>query len=822
MARRPLVPLLAAFTLGVSAAGAFSGAGQSRPLLLIVLTLPLLMGTALAFRYGRPGFYAVLALFFFSGILVTLHSRSLERPLNSAAVAGMQVTVEGTVLEPLLHRGHMTRASVRVDRVFPGHVAHAPGEKLYVTIYRQAPDLRPGIKVRFPARLRAFRNFNNPGSYDYESAMRIQGYTCSASISDGRRVVIMGPGTLGRVGDLLERVRGPLREWIRNTLAQPEQGLLQALILGERQGIPRPLQEAFQAAGLAHVLAVSGLHVGLVAWLAFNAIRWILSRSYRLLLAVDVRKAAAVITCAPVTAYALVAGFHVSTQRALIMVLAFLFSIVAGREKDVWSTLCLAALLILAANPDALYTISFQLSFGAVAGILWLAPAIDRLIHKPFENGDHSPATFFQRVAAYASGLTAVTLAAVFFLLPLTTYYFHRISLVSLPANLAATPILGLFVLPLGLISSLVFPLFPPLADLLLQGAALGATGMGAVARFLSEPAGTALWVITPNRFEVVILYAVIVFGIFSLKGRFRVLFLASCLVLAADIGYWIHETTLRRDLRVTYLDVGQGNSALVEFPRGKRMLIDGGGFAFSDFDVGRMVVAPYLWRRKITRIHTLVLSHPEADHMNGLRFIAAHFSPEELWHSGDRVDSDSYREFMDTVNAAGIAVRLPCDSKIPGEIGGVRVEILHPPPYTGGGDTPPGSLLNDRSLVLRLTHAGTSFLFPGDIEANAENQLVARAGGRLKSDVLMAPHHGSASSSSAAFLDLVKPTWCVIPAGFGNRFGFPHPEVLARLSDRGIRVARIDLHGAVRVIAGADSLTVKKTVEEKRKPIPR
>ncbi len=817
MARRPLVPVLTAFTLGVLAASAFSGTDQSRPIILTVLVLLPLMAAAIAFPYGRPGFYAVLALFFFSGTLLTLHKRSGERLLHSTAVPGMQVTMEGTVLEPPRHRAHMTRAAVRVDRVFSGHPAHSPGERVYVTIYGQAPDLSPGDKIRFPARLRPFRNFNNPGSYDYESAMRIQGYSCAASISDGRRVVLMGPGTLGKTGDFLEEIRGPLRRWIQNTLPHPENSLLQALILGEKQGIAPPLREAFQAAGLAHVLAVSGLHVGLVAWLAFNAIRWILSRSYRLLLAVDVRKASALITCVPVTTYALVAGFHVSTQRALIMVLAFLFSIMLGREKEVWSILCLAALLILAVNPDALFTISFQLSFAAVAGILWLAPAMDRRIHKTSENGDHSPA-LLRRSARYASGLTAVTLAAFFFLLPLTTYYFHRIPLVSLPANLAATPILGLWVLPLGLLSALVFPFFPALADLLLQGAALGAAGMEAVARFLSEPAASAVWVISPNRFEVAVLYAVIVFGVFSLKGRFRILFLASCLVLAADIGYWIHETTLRRDLRITYLDVGQGNSALVEFPRGKRMLIDGGGFVLSDFDVGRMVVAPYLWRRKIARIHTLVLSHPDADHMNGLKFIAENFSPEELWHNGDCVDSDSYRSFMETVNAAGITLRLPGDSYIPNGIEGVGVEVLHPPPYTGEG-VPPGGPSNDRSLVLRLTHAGTSFLFPGDIGSNAESQLVARAGELLRSDVLMAPHHGSNSSSSAAFLDLVQPAWCIVSAGFANRFGFPHSDVLARFSERGIRVVRTDLHGAVCVTAGAETLTVKKTVEEKRKP---
>lgn len=813
MTRRPLVPLPAAFALGVAAAGRLSGADHSLYVVLSAVTLLPLMAAALAFRRALPGFYAVLALFFFSGVFLSLHNRPGERPLSSASVQRPEVTIEGTVLEPPRQGEHMTRTAVRVDRVFPDHVAHSPGEKVRVTIYGQVPELRPGMKIRFPARLRAFRNFNNPGSYDYESAMRIQGYSCSASVSDGRRVVFMGQGTLGRNGDLLERARGPVREWIRDTLPQPEQGLLLALILGERQGISPALREAFQVSGLAHVLAVSGLHVGLVAWLAFTFFHWLLSRSCRLILAVDIRKAAALITCVPVTAYALVAGFHVSTQRALIMVLAFMFSMVLGRERDLWSTFCLAALLILAATPGALYTISFQLSFGAVAGILWLAPYIDDYIRRPFNKliPERGPV---QRVTAYASGLTSVTLAAVFFLLPLTTYYFHRISLVSLPANLAATPILGLVVLPLGLLSALAFPLIPSLADLFLQGAALGAAGMISVARFLSEPAGAAVWVITPNRFEVFVLYAFMIFGIFSLQGRFRVLFLASCLVLAVNVGYWVFETRLRQDFRVTYLDVGQGNSALVEFPRGKRMLIDGGGFALSDFDVGRMVVAPYLWRRKISRIHTLVLSHPDTDHMNGLRFIAANFSPNELWHNGDRVDSAYYRDFMDTVNTAGLALRLPCDPMIPKEIKGVGVQILHPSPYPGPGDTPPRNMLNDRSLVLRLTYEGTSFLFPGDIESDAEAKLVSTVGQLLKSDVLLSPHHGSGTSSSDAFLGKVRPEWCIISAGFGNRFGFPNPNVLSRLSERGIRIARTDIHGAIRVTARPGSLTVKGTLE--------
>ncbi len=814
MRHRPLVPLVLAFVGGLLAAEAPARLHADLGLILTSFLILPVMVLALAGRSRPWGFGALLALFVLAGGFLRLHDQGRVNTLLPGQTGKARITIQGTVLEPPQHRAQVTRFPVRVDRVVSGQSPLTPGDKLYISVYRHAPDLHPGMRIRFPARLRPFRNFNNPGGYDYERAMRIRGFAGAASISDGRRVVSMLPaGSLGWTGDLLERARAPVRTWIERSLPMPEQGLLRALILGEKQGLPPEVREAFQTAGLAHVLAVSGLHVGLVAWLAFAFFRWSLSRSYGLLLRVDVRKAAALATVLPVTGFAFLAGFQVSTQRAWIMVLAYLFSIAAGREKEVWSTLCLAALLVLAAQPQAIHTISFQLSFGAVAGILWLAPMFYRRIPNPFETRGQTPGPA-ARVMTYGIGLVSVTLAAVLFLLPLTVFYFHRVSLVSLPANLVVTPLLGLWVLPLGLSAVLLLPLLPSLASLVLEAASLGAGFMTSAAALFSAPERAALWVLTPNGPEVVLLYVFLISGVFAVSGRFRLLFLASCAALAADVGYWVHDTTLRRDLRITYLDVGQGNAALVRFPGGERMLVDGGGFRMSDFDVGRMVVAPYLWRQKITRIHTLVLSHPQADHMNGLGFIAEHFSPRTLWFGGDPVESEAHRRFLSIVRSARMETRVPGDPGIPEEIRGVRVELFHPLPG-GSGDAGPVSNVNDRSLVLRLCHEGTSFLFAGDIEHGVEVWLAERFGSRLRSDVLLAPHHGSGTSSTRAFLNQVRPVWCVISAGAGNRFGFPHAGVLDRLRRAGIRIARTDRHGAVTAVAGGGRLSLRGTVGE-------
>jgi competence protein ComEC len=304
---------------------------------------------------------------------------------------------------------------------------------------------------------------------------------------------------------------------------------------------------------------------------------------------------------------------------------------------------------------------------------------------------------------------------------------------------------------------------------------------------------------------EILLFYAFF-FCLFSLRrlkwAKGGVVFLL--LVLAGDMAYWTYRTQFNPSLKVTYLDVGQGNAALIEFPGSKRMLIDGGGFPGSDFDIGEMVVAPFLLRSKILRIDTLVMTHPEADHMNGFLFIAEHFGPGEFWYNGEKADFPSFRELMALLEAKGIRKRTSAELKEGREISGAHVEILHPTE---------GSLSrksNDNSLVMRVSSGGTAFLFPGDLEAAGEQMLISRSGFRLKSDVLLAPHHGSRSSSSKPFLEAVNPKACVISSGQGNPFGFPSHEILGRLKAQGCRILRVDELGAIEVSAAQGGFQIR------------
>jgi competence protein ComEC len=363
--------------------------------------------------------------------------------------------------------------------------------------------------------------------------------------------------------------------------------------------------------------------------------------------------------------------------------------------------------------------VSFQLSFGAVIGILWLAPFIYKALLKPWPEETDSKSLRY-RFYTYVAGMISVTLSALICLLPLVSLYFHRISLVSLPANLTVVPILGLWILPFGLLSALSVHLFLPTAETALWMTARGLDIFRAVVHFWSTIPWSSLWVLTPNIFEIGIFYGLLIFGYFTIQrqkgtsAKIGLLIFASLMLF--DIGYWIHETSLNNRLRVTYLDVGNGNAALIQFPGSKRMLIDGGGFSSDHFDIGRMVVAPSLWKMKVNRVDVLALTHPQSDHMNGLRFIAEHFQPEEFWFNGQYVETPSFLELLEIIHRKRIKALGPLDLAEERTISGVKIQVLHPRDGPRGDEyTYSSAMLNNRSLVMKLSYGANALLFPGD-----------------------------------------------------------------------------------------------------------
>ncbi|MDQ1277354.1 MAG: competence protein ComEC [Thermodesulfobacteriota bacterium] len=266
---------------------------------------------------------------------------------------------------------------------------------------------------------------------------------------------------------------------------------------------------------------------------------------------------------------------------------------------------------------------------------------------------------------------------------------------------------------------------------------------------------------------------------------------------ICLDAVYLYQKNSNRVDFSATAIDVGQGSSILVRFPGDQTMLIDGGGFINSSFDVGKYIVSPYLWHERINRIDIVVLTHPHPDHINGLSFILENFPVREVWINGEASRSEEYKRLQEIIKNKKIVSHIKAAGIDPTVIGGVTIECLNPPGPISRREETTFTETNDSSLVMRMTYGEISFLFPGDISFLTEERL-AYSSRQMRSQLLFVPHHGGRTSSSEAFLQCLRPQAAIISVGADNLARLPHPDVLNRLNRQGVLIYRTDLHGAV------------------------
>jgi competence protein ComEC len=433
---------------------------------------------------------------------------------------------------------------------------------------------------------------------------------------------------------------------------------------------------------------------------------------------------------------------------------------------------------LLLPSPLLLFDVSLQLSFASVIGMVALARGL---------GPRGQPRGWRRRLSFWLWRFGAATAAATAATAPLVAHHFGEIAPASPLGNLALVPLVELVVVPCGLLGAALDALAAPLGHWPLQVAVLATRAALGIARAFG--AWAPLWLCRmPNAFETAALCGglMLAAGAVAAAGQRRWRVGAAAALLAVASGGLIAREIARRfddRLRVTFLDVGQGDAAVVEAPGGRTLVIDGGGTYDGSFDPGQRVVEPYLRRRGVGAIDLVALSHPHPDHLGGLPWLVQRFPIRALWTSGDDGKNPAYGRLVAAARDHSIAL----DAPVRTAFGAVAVEPLGPW-LDGKIAAPPGMSVNDASLVLRIDFAGRSVLFPGDLEAAGEGELVgqATAGQSVHADVLKVPHHA--------------PSLAVASLGWQNRFHFPAPEVVARYAARRIRWLRTDLAGAVTI----------------------
>ena len=734
-ARVPFVPLAAAFAGGIAAA----------PMATVTIGIAAWATTVLAAGalvvLGRPA-TATAAVLLAVGAVGALRAWEPPAPADHVSRLALPLTarIEARLLdEPIRWAPDRARLLIEVERV--------DGEPrtgtVQLTAYGPIPPLATGQRIAAETRLDQPRGFRNPGTFDYAERLRRLGIGAVGS-ARGERIVALDE----REPPWPARFRRRAVTAMRDALPPVSAALLAGLLLGERTDLPPDVDTAFRRAGVYHVLAVSGFNVALVA-----STVWAL-----LALARAPRRVAALGALAVVVAFAAVVGAQPSVLRATLMAVLVLLALLLEREASVLNSLAVAALAILAVRPGDLYDPGFQLSFAATAGI----------VLAPMPRG---------RLAA----ALAVSAAAQLAVLPIGLSHFNQLSTIGLLANLGVVPLAGLATV-LGLV----------------------AIAAGFASEVLAGWLFSAAWPILIALRGVVALAAMTPGAVVHLPAPGLVAVCAYVLALALGLGAWHLRDTRRRHarwlasgaaflvvlsalatlgpalrpadgrLRVTVLDVGQGDAIVVEGPDGRTVLVDAGAGGPYRLDAGERVVAPFLWNRGVLRLAAAVVTHDDADHAGGMAAVRERFTVREHW---------------DGAAAAG-----------PLALGGATITPL------AAAD----SGRNDAAHVLRVDFGLVSVLLASDIEAAGEQALVS-SGAPLTAAVLKVPHHGSRTSSGPALLTAVRPSIALVSVGARNTYGHPDPTVLARLAATGADVYRTDQDGALLLETDGHTLTLTR-----------
>jgi len=688
--------------------------------------------------------------------------------------------------------------------------------------------LLQGDRVGIRARFRAPSGSLNPGGFDYAAYLERQGIDAVATVSGVEAVELLASGqdsVRWRVWNRFDRWRDAIRLAAIQSLSQPALGLFLGVVIGERGYLDSDVRDQFMITGTVHLLSISGSHLGLVAMLAFLTIKhmlkwlpslWLLHLSRR----ITPTRLAAALTVVPATAYACLAGAEVATVRSLVMVMVALAAKWLGCEQRMFHALAAAALAIVLDDPRAIYDISFQLSFLSVCAVAWRlsqAAAIDDEAPMP-------PARFL-RARRWVVEALAMSAVVTLMTVPLVAFYFNQVSWLGLVTNLAAVPVMGGLLVPMGLLAALGNGGSPgnglPLAAVIQWSM----DGFVSVLRSISNIPGGEWHLASPSLPTVLIFYGCL--GVlWRMSHRRGTILIGAGLVLL--LGWWLWSPRLSLDadqFRITFLDVSQGDSAVLELPGGAVILIDGGG-SYERFDMGRGVVAPFLWNRGIRTIDYVIATHPQLDHVGGLAYIVRHFTVRHFWGTGDAREEPFYQRLANVLAERELHEHIARHRQDVVTVGPCRLAVLNPPQVMEHDQRPGGQrgghVLNNRSIVTALTCGSHNMLFTADVEAEALTRM-SRDASASPVELLKVPHHGAAGSLDREWLERVKPRYAVISVGRHNPYGHPAPAVLQAYADRGTALYRTDRDGGVWVTGTwlSPELHIQETRQQQPQRVP-
>ncbi|WP_196604022.1 DNA internalization-related competence protein ComEC/Rec2 [Pectinatus haikarae] len=646
-------------------------------------------------------------------------------------------------------------------------------------------NAQAGDKITASGKIHKISSYKNPGRINNTLQANLNGIY--AYVAAGKNPVSVEPQPdsmrlLKKIGQLRFSIKAAMEQ----VMPAADAAAVFAMLFGGYNGIDPDLLDAFTVTGIVHILSVSGSHITLLAGTIISIGRFFrLRRKYTVLL---------LMIC--IGSYAVFCGLVPPVIRAAAMGILSYMAFALGRESQSRYLLSLIGIFMLIISPGLLLNISFQLSFAATAGLLYTS-------------------SFFQKRLAFLPRFFAVslsiTLGAQFFCLPFLSWYFHSISLSSLIANIFAVPLVDMIIVA-ALSAVFLNLLLPFFASIIFVLCSLLLGLVHEITRLLAQLPGSMLYLpyltISGSIFYYICWFIILNDRLYKLCREYfirhhTVYTVFLCLFLTA----LLYNNFREHDLSVHFIDVGQGDAALIITPHGRAVMIDTGGIRDSDYDVGKNVDVPYLYHYGITRLDGIFLSHAHADHAGGLYGITKQMPVSKIF-IGHEKNSEYASVWHISPQSDIMNKTVVMNENQTFTLDGVKFIVLYAPPAANTDDT------NETSVIIKVLYKNFNVLFTGDLPAQRETELLKKAGRDINCTVLKVAHHGSKTSSSEEFLAAARPRWAVISVGAENSYGHPDKNVLDRLSNVKASVFRTDQNGAVVFYTDGTKCTIEPYIE--------
>ena len=736
----------------------------------------------------------LLLIFIIAGFI---HIKFLKYDYEKIYISLENVNIVGTIVSSKKEKQYINEYKIETEKI-----NNIKLKKKFILLTKNK-EIEYGNKIKLEGTYIKPSKSRNYKGFDYSNYLKTE--NIYGTIEQNGKIELIKEKNINYLFINLYKVKNKIIKNINNKFPEETRGLFLGILLGDKSSIEEDVRQNFADSSLSHILAVSGTHISYVVICISVLFK-------KLKLNKNIRK---VLTSLVLFMYLYLVDFSVSATRAVIMSTIVIMQMLFYRKQDTITTIAFSSIIILINNPYSILNIGFLLSYGGTIGIILF---VNRISIESKED-------FFQRFKSYLKDICIVTISAQTIIMPIIIYYFNTISFTFIISNIIASLIIGPIIM-IGLVIIAISFFKIPIISLIIRFYNILIVILVRTADIISKIPMSKIYLKTPTTLEIIFYYSVVFLialliyikksnrkfikktiqiYIYNLKNFFinnrnKVLIFISIVSLIS-----ITSIKIPKELKINFIDVGQGDSCLITTPQNKKVIVDSGGS--ESYDVGKNVLLPYLLDKRITKIDYIMISHFDTDHCKGFEYVLENIKVKNVIISKQSETSENFKQIMKIIRKKRInLIIVQKETKIKID-NFTTVDILSPQSENIADN------MNDNSIVAKFEAYNFSILFTGDASEKIEKELI-KENINLKSDILKVSHHGSKTGTSEEFLKSVKPKIALIGVGENNKFGHPTKDVIKRLTENKIKIYRTDTDGEIRIkIKKSKNIKIKKHI---------